>query len=570
MAAALTLRELTKPFDFIQDTIKSTRLKFLEGVPYAKKYFPGPFTNNTAKVPVYHPSLVKSLRKQARKYPFEQSGNPKCPNTGKRNRIQMVEGFKDHSYTDPSSETGFGSIVPTYRDKCHSDDNPLLDIDNRPVDHFSHNNMVPYYGSNVTQNMHATGVPQAGDNNDCEVNYSGFSNKTPFRGKLERFTGCDEMYQHKRELGPMFSPAEQQTGYVFGSPAFRPNLDEYQQTLTVRNFETPVEKIQVGPGIGLDPSVPASGGFQQFTRILPNNVSNYKANQLENRVNAGKWVYSNKPTSQYIHGVSTNRPKTVYTQARRPTMQTKFYTNAPSADSARVTDYLSTAQKGKQGRSQTEVSAGFGELDMSDVQKPCVNYSSAPIGKTMGALVPNQTQDRGSYTYIREPFKKGTMSCPDLPQGSYRWDLWQGVKNSVPNDTTRDGWFVNYTDRGQKNPFVINVSGSAVWNPNSYQDQQKVTRRETTEYAYQGNPGGSIPNTTEQQFTDLPKVTRKETTYYGYQGNPAKQITNSTEQKFSDLPKVTRRETTEFSYLGSPQQAGVAQSDRFMYTGNYV
>jgi hypothetical protein len=34
----------------------------------------------------------------------------------------------------------------------------------------------------------------------------------------------------------------------------------------------------VGPGLKLDPKIPAAGGFHEFTRVLPNNVTNYKAN----------------------------------------------------------------------------------------------------------------------------------------------------------------------------------------------------------------------------------------------------------------------------------------------------
>ena len=239
MTDVIDLSVLTKPFQVIQNTLIETRDKFLEGVPYKDQYFPGPFTNSGYRPPKSTFDGVKGMKSQTRRYPMENNGSAKCPNTSKQNAIPQVkrragnalrnvEGFKDMNLTDPESETGFGSIIPEFN-KCSAEFNPLLDISNRPVSHFSHNNMVPFYGTNVTQNMHGTDVPQAGD--DCSALNTGFANKTPYRGKLETFTGCDEMYTHKREIGPMFSPGEQQDSYVYGTPLLRPDLDRFEQGL---------------------------------------------------------------------------------------------------------------------------------------------------------------------------------------------------------------------------------------------------------------------------------------------------------------------------------------------------
>jgi hypothetical protein len=61
--------------------------------------------------------------------------------------------------------------------------------------------------------------------------------------------------------------------------------------------------------------IPAAGGFQQFTRVLPSNVSDYSANQLPGRVAGGKWIYSNAPTSQ--QPVLKNRPNGYYSLCQR-------------------------------------------------------------------------------------------------------------------------------------------------------------------------------------------------------------------------------------------------------------
>jgi len=551
---------------------------------------------------------------------FDSNYNPDS-NGGGNNPTKIetfsgVNNFHDDSITNPCNQTGFGEIVPKFVElpdgvnawspnsgtgfmKCSEEGNPLTDIKNRPVDQFSHNNMVPQYGSKLTQNMAATDVAQAGDNNSRKGLVNGFADVTPFRDKLQTFTGCDEMYMHKRETGPMYSPVEQATGWVFGSPAIRPDLDRYKDSIWRRNNETPVEKQNVGPGIGLDYSVPAQGGFQQYTRILPNNVNDYKSNQLEGRVAGGKWQISDHPTSQYVAGVDKNKPDLTITQARRPTMKTKFYNNSPEAGDSRITDFTIQANRGRQNRSDTEPGAGFGQFDMSkyiyqgssnggSVNEgftnfndpnglPCVEFAAGNVGMVMGSKVPMPTQDLSSYNTIRETFKRGAAGyneetgyweCDERTQGQDRWDLFGPARGSVPSETPRDGWYVNYTDRGDTNPFVINVTGTnfgGVWSPNNYEDQQRVTTKETTLYSNPGNPVGQ-EKMYENTWSDLPKNTTKETTQYSYVANPNGQQ-KMYENTWSDSQKTTRKETTSYAHAGNAAQGGTIPTDRFMYDG---
>lgn len=628
-----SLKQLTHPFQIINyNTSQNVKDKFLEGQPFKNKNFPGPFQGMTEAgqnnymqvqndaVQDYDLIAERPLHSQVKKYPTFNSGEPDCANYF-NNQVPMVaptpptsrqanypypylagssvreqqhlqpkkgiEEFKDINLTDPQNETGFGKITPQFmfnpggQTKCQATGNPLLDITNRPNDQFSHNNMVPFYGAKLTQNMANTGVPQAGSNNICGDNTTGFANVTPNRGTLELYTGSDEMYMHKRETPVMFSPVEGLTGWVYGTPAIRPDLDRYKQDIKIKNNESPVEKLRVGPGIATDYSVPAVGGFQQYTRILPNNISDYKANQLEGRVNAGKWMVSH-PTSQFIHGVKSNKPSVYMTQARRPTMRTKFYANAPGGDSARVTDYNTLVNRGKQGRSETEVSGGFGQFNqnkLNDGALPCVEFGKAPVGKTMKSIVPMPSQDLQSYNTIRETFrnvaagydqaKGGYWQCNDEEPGSNRWDLWGPATGGVPNQGPREGIYMNYTDRGDINPYVINATGTAQvggqWSPNSYQDQQRVTRRETTAYGYNGNAKGSVNNSTTPFQDDL-RVTRKETNAFAYQGNARGSVNNHT-NSYPDEARVTRKETNSYAYQGNARGSTNNFSDRQMYLG---
>lgn len=253
--------------------------------------------------------------------------------------------------------------------------NDLLDIKTRPISDFIHNNMVPFYGGSVKQNMAGTGVKSGNYTDGINVD-NGFDHTTPYQNKLATFTGLDDTYLHKREVGPLYSPAEQQMGWVYGSPSFRPDDDRYSQSIVYRNDLKPCEPEMVGPGLALDAEIPAAGGFHDQTRVLPNNVNDYKANQLEGRVKAGKWQLGGAEPTAYpgvgvsgdlrdnrnIPGVVKNRPNKFWTQERRPTMTAKV----GFVDDKELLrpDYNVSKRPNNALRSQTNY--GFGELVIED------------------------------------------------------------------------------------------------------------------------------------------------------------------------------------------------------------
>jgi len=133
--------------------------------------------------------------------------------------------------------------------------------------------------------------------------------------RMEIFTGESQRRDRtmggiptKKEIGNLFTPEERSSGYgyIYGNNGGGPGaifsrnkeIESYRSDLKFKNKEQPFEKIMIGKGLALDPEVPASGGFQEYTRVLPENVTDYKANQLPGRVAGGKWVFSNAPTSQ--------------------------------------------------------------------------------------------------------------------------------------------------------------------------------------------------------------------------------------------------------------------------------
>jgi hypothetical protein len=150
--------------------------------------------------------------------------------------------------------------------------------------------------------------------------------------RMEMFTGLRDTRDremigvaNKRETLNFFTPQERTTGYgyQYGSGGSGPGISltrqkEYEDigaSMKFKNNEKPFEAIHVGRGIALDASVPAAGGFQQYARIVPDNISDYKANQLPGVITGGKWALSNAPTAQ--QPVIKHRPNTFYSLCQR-------------------------------------------------------------------------------------------------------------------------------------------------------------------------------------------------------------------------------------------------------------
>jgi hypothetical protein len=124
---------------------------------------------------------------------------------------------------------------------------------------------------------------------------------------------------NKTEALNLFTPQERITGYgyQYGQSSSGPGLsitrqkeiEDLKSTLRFKTNEQPIEKVMVGPGLSIGTDVPAAGGFQQYTRIVPDNTSDYSSNQLPGMITGGKWM-NNAPTSQ--QPVMKNRPNGFY------------------------------------------------------------------------------------------------------------------------------------------------------------------------------------------------------------------------------------------------------------------
>jgi len=101
-----------------------------------------------------------------------------------------------------------------------------------------------------------------------------------------------------------------------------------QEILNMRNrmYDTgrmnnlsPIEKQMVGPGLGVGPDTPASGGFQQLFRVNPINVGEYRLTTLPGRSGPAADVTGGR--AAVVGQLTHNKPETTaHLPSRLPTM----------------------------------------------------------------------------------------------------------------------------------------------------------------------------------------------------------------------------------------------------------
>ena len=158
---------------------------------------------------------------------------------------------------------------------------------------FSHNNMVPFFGSNIKQNM------------------TDSSNTTI----LENFTGNQPDYQNKKEIGRLFN-LENSMSNVHGTPNKNDeNILRYNSGM-IRNNEVPSQPIKVGPGINKEYGKEGVGGYHQLDiqeLMRPKTVDELRPVNNPKTTFKGRIINGMKESKRAMNvNIQKNRPETFY------------------------------------------------------------------------------------------------------------------------------------------------------------------------------------------------------------------------------------------------------------------
>lgn len=177
------------------------------------------------------------------------------------------------------------------------------------------------------------------------------------------------------------------------------------------NNVSPIEKQLVGPGLGVDASVPAVGGYQQLFRVNPNNVGAYKLTTLPGRAGPAADVTGGRRgvVGQLTHEAPA---KTAYLPSRYPNVKGRAQGQGGSLDGVTV---RGKQEKTKRPTNRSETTLRTDGLGFAPAKK----FVSAPT------LSEDPTRNKGDlsveqYQHVNNPapgiysFHGGYTNAPSV------------------------------------------------------------------------------------------------------------------------------------------------------------
>ena len=331
---------------------------------------------------------------------------------------------------------------------------------------FTHNNMVPFFGGNVRQNL----------------------DEFSTRGIFENFTGTVDTYQKKQEQGLLFEP-QKNMGNVYGTGNLDGYLTDRYYVSNIRSNETPIEKVYVGPGLNQGFTNQPSGGFQQP------DAQDYAMPKTTDEIR----VKTNPKISYYgrvISGQKIAKPGKIGT----------LYKNKPDTFYVQEPDrYFTTT----------------GQVTAQE-QRPCIitkytNRKTTELKTRTGSAAPTN----GTVAQVRSKYKNSDKItyATDGPRNADSVGTWSIMKNifGIPNDYGKKSIKIRNNKRVENDKLnkvdtIVNFKAPIEKGEARNNQKLKDTRKMTTikNKRINGNFQGSKKNIIYNP-NDVPKMTIKET-----------------------------------------------------------
>ena len=397
---------------------------------------------------------------------------------------------------------------------------------------FTHNNMVPFFGGAVRQNL----------------------DEFSTRGIFENFTGTQDNYQKKQEQSLLFQPQKNMSN-VYGTGSLDGFMLDRYYVSNIRSNETPIEKVYVGPGLNQGYTNEPSGGFQQpdaqdyatpkttdEIRVKTNpKISYYGRVVSGEKINKpGKigTVYKNKPDTFYVQEPDRYFTTTgqVIAQEQRPCIITKYTNRKTTELKTRTGSAAPTNGTVAQVRSKYKIShkVTYG----NDGPRNADKTGSWSILDMLGLNTPN---DYGKQS-IRVRDNNRVLNNKDKkePVINFKSPIEKGVARN--NQKLKYTKKVNFVKNSRENGNYQGINKSKVYNPN---DIPKATIKETNIHNnHSGMIGESMYKGIAYDPNDVTRTTIKETNIHNnHSGMMGESMYKGVAYDPNDVTRTTIKET---------------------------
>ena len=421
---------------------------------------------------------------------------------------------------------------------------------------FTHNNMVPFFGSNIKQNM--------SDNSNSTI--------------MEKFTGNGDGYQNKKEVTRMFK-LEKKMSNVNG---FKNNLDNdilRYDAGKIRNNELPIEQIKVGPGINNKYGESGVGGFHQLDvqelmrpktvdevrtvnnpkltfkgRIIAGKKEIKRAMDINLQKNRPETFYKNSPDRYFKTTGAVIRPKLREKCYAKPTRKQKQRAYAGGAGPAvnKKPVKIGLYRKSHKNNYLTDGPRNIGAGGKWDNQKDNADYGKKSINLPSNER--ESTQKRTHLSNLVSAFKSLTAPISDIvkttrkenfignprPSGNVSMPIPEKITAYDPNDVARTTI---------KETQIHNERSGAVGGHTKLQtyDPNDVARTTIKETQIDNERSGNVGGHTKLQAhdpNDVSRTTIKETNIHNERDGNLSGPSKLQAHDPNDVTRTTIKETT--------------------------
>tara|TARA_B100000073_G_scaffold134586_1_gene110348 strand:- start:10900 stop:12663 length:1764 start_codon:yes stop_codon:yes gene_type:complete len=488
----------------------------------------------------------KNNRKETFKSKINNYVKPPIINYPKENREDLLNETNVQTYQGYKNKNE-NLYQPTgYKKALENNENKVGEIQSLTgntitASNFEHNNMVPFFGSKITQSTGEKG----------------------YESVLDLYTGAGSQQNKKEGISPLFKP-EANMSHVYGTPVYTDQVRErYSANITNKmNNVKPWKEIQVGPGLGKGFSSEGTGGFNagmplRNQKTLPKTVDQlrvstnpkvtyagqilgaFQKGQQQQSIATEPQLSKNRPDTSFEHGASrwftttgiekaqTNRSKVILHPENRTTTTREYFGNAADRESE------GTYQPGKfrQSHKQQLGSENIGVADKQGAWQPTnkdygkSGHKSRPNARTFTS---ERTKLLGASSIV------SALTAPIL-------DLLRPTRKQNVVGNMRPMGNVQGINGNHERP---------VWNPN---DTPAPTIREQTENTKHLLMGGRDETNGYLNSKQRPVPQNRDNTSYSYIPNAA------------GAPGTTKPRTydSEYRRRTNPNKEVVSKVDRY-------
>ena len=483
-------------------------------------------------------------------------------NAYESNQIALAKETEENLITNQFKNMEFypnSQIVPPFANRnvfSTTKEKKIKSLSGQVMDssQFTHNNMVPFFGGSIKQNVESHST----------------------QGILENFTGSRPVnFIEKKSQGSLFKP-EQNLAYTTGKPVYSSEINSRFNPSSFRQGEFPFEPALVGPGLGQGYTTEPVGGFQQDIReyTLPKTVDELRQGSNPKITYKGRLNPSKKIGKRGLNAkVNKNKPDTYY--KNDPSRYMTSVTNPAERHRSKIIDKKTNRQSTTK---EYTGSAGPNQQKKADMRKqkyaPVLkrNYGStglrnvAPSGTKQesdygksGITIEDNNRNTTQSSYVSSlttVVKEMIAPLEDLLKFSKKENFINhprtdgNVKFPVNKVTVYDPSSIAKTTIKETNIHdseIMNLKGPVkltVYDPNAV---AKTTIRETSEINnHYGNLGGDVNNKKVPVWNpdDVTRTTLKEQNIHD---NRLGQVDTMTKSQQIVLPcdhaKITVKET---------------------------